>query len=498
MDMIFGSRWPLFLGILMSLPWRAEVNAQTGPDSSAVDKADYVKGLALQRQNEFDSAVIFYKRFRETFGPRLETQSRLMEVDKRIRECESGQKLIRDPRKFIITNLGQTINSPYADYAPLLSEDESLLVFTTRRPAGNFSPQKTEEGSYFEDIFFSRRRDETWLPAKNIGSPVNTRFHDSDLALSSDGNILYLYTDENEGDILVSGSMNGKWGKPRPLPPPLNSPYHESSLSVSGNGDKIFIASERPGGLGGSDIYLVEKDSRGQWGNAINLGPVVNTEWDEDSPFIDYDGATLYFSSTGHNSMGGYDIFRSRKQGGHWSSAENLGFPINTALDDSYFVSTKDGKRAYYSSVQKGGYGGEDIYLITLPPELTREDVEKIETVIERPAVSSILIYFPFGSDQPGQEQQLRLDEFMDKLIMNKQSLIYIDGHTDSVGSDAFNQKLSLDRAMTIGNLLKKRGVPAGRLFIKGWGAERPVISNGEEKEGRALNRRVEIRVIYD
>lgn len=456
---------------------------------------DYAKGQALHRRAKFDSAIIFYQRFREGLSNQP-SSIRPGEVEKRLIECESGKKLMSGPRKFTVTNLGAVINSPFEDYAPVLTEDEKLMVFTSRRPIGNLSDQISADGKYFEDVFFSNRQGARWSAAKNMDRPVNTPFHDSNLALSADGKQLFLYTDENDGDILVSDFINGKWSQPRLLPAPINTPYHESSVSVSSDGKKMFVASERPGGLGGSDIYVTEKNKFGQWGFATNLGPSVNSAWDEDSPFIDYDGNILYFSSTGHTSMGGYDIFRSLQKAGNWSKAENLGFPINTPGPDSYFVSTKDGKRAYYSSVREEGFGEEDIYLITLPAELVREG-EKSNFSKSFPN-QALVIHFPFGSAQWPPADRPRLDSLLIEIGKTPNSTIQIEGHTDDIGVEEFNQALSLSRAQAVKSYFEAMGINPERIKVKGWGPNRPLFSEVHQKDGRALNRRTEIHVIQN
>ena len=465
---------------------------------------DYLNGVVLHRQLKFDSAVAYYRRCLAEINKKVPADTmRRREVEKRIYECESGKDLVGAPRKFLVSNLGAQINSPFEDYAPVLTEDENLLVFTSRKPNGNLNPQKANDGKFFEDIFYSRKQNGNWSSSRNIGRPINTSFHDSDLALSADGRQLFLYSDQREGDILVSEFVNGKWNQPQTLPSPINTKYHESSVSVSADGTKMFLASERPGGLGGSDIYLIEKQPSGQWSAAMNLGPVVNTPWNEENPFIDYDGGALYFSSTGHNSMGGFDIFRSELKEGKWSVAENLGYPINTPEHESHFVSTPDGKRAYYSSVRAGGFGEEDIYLITLPNELMRE--EKLNVTVEsRPesvasqkeAEQAIwVIYFPLGSSHLADADLQRLDAVAE-VVRKEATLIQIEGHTDNSGTERFNQGLSVTRSSAVQSYLESKGIPADRIRATGLGAGRPAVSNEHEKSGRELNRRVEIRVI--
>lgn len=467
------------------------------------DKSDinFRKAAAFQLQGKYDSALIY---FLESKGEEKRDLATLKRIDKRIAECASGKELMKAPRNFIITNLGPQINSEFEDYAPVLTQDEHLMVFTSRRLSGNMSSQKDAEGNYFEDIFFARQESGHWLMAENMGRPVNTPFHDSNLALSGDGKQLYLYTDENAGDMLVSEFVNGQWEPPKRMPSPVNTPYHESSVSVSPDGKRIFVASERPGGRGGSDIYVIEKNQAGQWLPAHNLGLKVNTEWDEDSPFIDSDGQTLYFSSTGHNSMGGYDLFRSKEKEGAWSTPENLGVPINTPGNDSYFVSTYDGKRAYYSSVRDGGFGKEDIYLIALPKELVRaeEQLPKATTSPEMKKEGSqnvlpeyLFVYFEFGSAKLIDNAVEQLATLARQIRSNSPKIL-IEGHTDNVGAERFNQALSLARARTVASYLQSKGVASSRVEIHGWGTKRPLVSNEDEIEGRALNRRVEIRVI--
>ena len=199
--------------------------------------------------------------------------------------------------------------------------------------------------------------------------------------------------------------------------------------------------------------------------------------------------------------MGGFDIFRSLQRSNQWSEAENLGFPINTPGNDNYFVSTKDGKRAYYSSIREEGFGAEDIYLITLPKDLGEEakavsaiqkDIDDSPTEQRQPL---LVIYFTFAAYQLSFQQLQLIDDFISQIPKWKDSFIQVDGHTDKVGSDKFNLSLSISRAQSVKAHLAERGIPLERIMIKGWGAGQPAVSNDDEKDGRELNRRVEIRV---
>jgi outer membrane protein OmpA-like peptidoglycan-associated protein len=293
-------------------------------------------------------------------------------VDRRIYECENGIQFITYPEGYSIVNIGNRVNSEWHDFAPVVNEDETMLIFTTRRKIGNLNPDVHTDNFPFEDIFIATRQDSTWSEASNIGGVINTLFHDSNIALSADGKELYLYKDIEDGtsDIFVSELRSDSvWSSPKSIGENINSEFSEKSLSISTKSDVVFYSSDRPGGQGELDLYYSLKDEQGKWGLAVNLGSTINTEYDEDSPFIDYDGKTLYFSSRGGMGMGGYDIFKTEydSASGDWTPIVNLGYPINTPDDDIYFVGTKGGKRGYFASVREDGMGYTDIYMVSVP-----------------------------------------------------------------------------------------------------------------------------------
>lgn len=333
----------------------------------------YLIGRGYQLGMDFDNALTYYRIYeaKTTANKNYRGQDKVLlsEVQRRIFECENGKEFMANPAHYSIVNLGPEINSEWRDYAPVLNEDETIMIFTSRRKEGNLNENVDVDNIPFEDIFISKKVDGKWTKAENIGSVINTLSHDSNLALSADGQQLYIYSDENEGDVLVSEQKNGMWTTPEPLSDAINSSYMENSVSISPDKELLFFASNRPGGYGGIDIYVSQKDKRGNWGKSKNLGPMINTEFDEEGPFIDYDGKTLYFSSMGRKGMGGHDIFKSEYDSvaGDWTEPVNLGYPINTPDNDIYFVSTKDGKRGYYASVRSDGMGYTDIYMVTIP-----------------------------------------------------------------------------------------------------------------------------------
>jgi outer membrane protein OmpA-like peptidoglycan-associated protein len=249
------------------------------------------------------------------------------------------------------------------------------LIFTSRRPVTQKEKGKNKEAK--ENIYcatYSKSK-KKWNNAIILGENVNDpkRFN-SAIALSNDGQRMLLYRDDADGDGNIwESTLHGKvWSVPIKLLDPINSPYQETSASYSPDGKTIYFVSDRPGGFGGLDIWKSTQDGKGNWGPAENLGPTINTKYDEEGVFIHPDGKTLFFSSKGHNSTGGYDIFKSVYENDKWSEPQNLGSFINTPQDDVFFVLTADGKTGYYSSVKKGGFGENDIYSITFIPSLLK------------------------------------------------------------------------------------------------------------------------------
>jgi outer membrane protein OmpA-like peptidoglycan-associated protein/tetratricopeptide (TPR) repeat protein len=364
---------------------------------------EYSIGKSYQFGEDFDRAIDYFNRYKAKLAKKPNYQGRdrvdPAVVDRAIYECENGKEFISHPKNFSIVNIGREINSEFEDYAPVINEDETEIVFTTRRREDNLNQNVADDNKPWEDIFIAKKSGANWTYAKNIGEPVNGLNHDSNTALSADGKTLFLYNDENSGDILYSEFLNGAWSTPIPLPGIINSSFAEKSVSISADEKTLYFSSNRPGGFGGLDIYKATKDSKGEWANVKNLGPKINTDLDDDGPFIDYDLVTLYFSSMGRKGMGGFDVFKSTydPNKNDWSDPENLGYPINTPDNDIYIVFSKDNKRAYYSSVREDGMGYTDIYMITSPegiknaqPVVTKKppvEPEPVDTVKQEPVI---------------------------------------------------------------------------------------------------------------
>ncbi|WP_372751200.1 hypothetical protein [Labilibaculum sp.] len=326
---------------------------------------------AYHANYQFKEALKVYKDLLQIILPQ-NTEFR-NEIQRNIEMCKNGIELVKNPVNISIINLGNKINTEFSEHSPGVTADETTMVFTSRRK-GTGSKIDTD-GQYFEDIYITHLKNGIWSDPRGI-SELNTPDHDASISISADGQELYIYkaepgnnkTGEN-GDIFVSRLKGTKWEQPEKLAPVINSQSKESHISISADGRTIYFSSNRPGGFGGMDVYTVTKLPNGKWGRARNLGPAINTEYDEDSPFIHPDGKTLYFSSAGHETMGGLDIFKSVNSKGRWTPPENIGYPINSTDDDIYYTPTPDGKRAYFASYRKGSHGKTDIFLIKMPNE---------------------------------------------------------------------------------------------------------------------------------
>ncbi len=322
-------------------------------------------GDAYHVNYKFGDAIQNYKRYLYTLEDD-ENGVISKEIMHKIQMCENGQKIIQDTMNIVIEMLSEKVNSIYADYAPVINANEDILVFTSRRPAKENDKIKTEEGLYFEDIYISERKNGVWQDAIKISGEINTIGHEATIALSPDGTTLLIYKDDKgDGNIYISTKSGDTWSAAQLMGSDINTISWETSASISMDNNTLYFTSDRPGGLGKRDIYVCNKLPNGQWSSAKNIGDIINTEYDEDAPYIHPDGVTLFFGSKGHTSMGGFDLFYSKKLSDDtWTKPINLGFPINTTGDDVFYIPTLDGKRAYYASYKKDGIGEKDIYLM--------------------------------------------------------------------------------------------------------------------------------------
>ncbi|MBL4578440.1 MAG: PD40 domain-containing protein, partial [Flavobacteriales bacterium] len=278
-----------------------------------------------------------------------------------IQNSKNGIKLMEeyDESWYKLKNMGAPVNTKFDEYVPLVSVDESSIIYTYKgkRSMGgmrNMYGEPDPEGEYFEDIFSSTKAGDDWLDPDAVGGLLNSSWHDAAIAASIDGQRLFVYKDLKGGDIYVTKLKRKNWAEPVRLEGDINTKHWEGHASIAVDGKTIYFSSDRPGGFGGKDLYKASLKDGDQWGDVENLGDNVNTEFDDDAPFIHANGELLYFSSKGHNSMGGYDVFFSKLEKKKWGKPSNIGHPVNTPNDDLYYVVTPSGKKAYFSSARKG------------------------------------------------------------------------------------------------------------------------------------------------
>lgn len=339
-------------------------------EKAAAPLAHFYYGKALHFNYKFEEALVEFNAFKPYVNPKDKEYVKML--DREVVTNNLAKQMINFPLNVKITNLGDKINSPYPDYSAVLSGDERTLIYTTRRPE-NTGGMKDSDGSDFEDIVVSYKDNKgEWSPPTPLG--INTFGHEASINLSPDGQTLIVYKNElggktpaGNGNIYYT-EYNGKdWATLLEFGDDVNTPYLESHACLSTDGNVLFFSSERPGGFGGKDIYRCVKLPNGKWSKALNMGPDINTEYDEDGGFIHPDGQTFYFASNGLKSIGGFDIlYATLNEENKFSNVTNIGYPINTTDDDLFYVTSPDAKRAYFSSSKGGGYGNKDIYRITL------------------------------------------------------------------------------------------------------------------------------------
>lgn len=319
--------------------------------------------------------------------------------------CNNAKILMATPVDAKIENIGDILNTVGSEYVPVISSDESVMIYTytgDQSVGGLQNGYNVADtfGIYYEDVFISHKEGGTWATPASIGATINTNAHDAAIAISNDGQKLFVFKDNSYdgGDIYISTvDTSGYWSAPEKVKGEVNTAAWEGSASLSSDEKTLFFASERPGGFGGRDLYKATLLPDGNWGNIQNLGDKVNTVRDDDAPFIHPDGKTLIFSSQALNSMGSYDIFLTEYSASDssWSTPKNLGYPINTPDDDRYFVLSTDGNRGYYASGKEGGFGLHDIYVVDMPDNFNKPNVIMVKgttTVDDKPVIVSVSV----------------------------------------------------------------------------------------------------------
>jgi outer membrane protein OmpA-like peptidoglycan-associated protein/tetratricopeptide (TPR) repeat protein len=534
---------------------------------------------AQQMLMEYDAAIASIRIFLD--NPNIVGETR-KKANRFLSSVEFAADAVLNPVPFQPVNMGAAVNSHLDEYFPSLSADKSLLVFTRNlidtleRPEGGFMLRRNE------DFFLSISAEDTWSAANNMGRPVNSTFNEGAQCISADGRWLY-YTLCNgpagfgSCDIYYAFQNFGIWSTPENCGKRINSANWDSQPSISADGKFLFFTSNRPGGLGGSDLWASKMGPDGYWETAYNLGAAINTPADESSPFMHPDGVTLYFASDGHPGMGGTDLFYSKLDpASGWQTPVNLGYPLNTSgMEATLHVST-DGGTAFYSSDREDSYGGLDLYSFPMPDIIrpdpvtyvkafvksehnkqplaadvqlfdlsTNELVTKstcnangeflvtlpsgkdyalfvnmegylfhsenfslaegfpdepyiLEVLLKQVSVGEVFtlrnIFFESGSSSILPESEAELKKLLELINNNPSMRISVNGHTDNVGNDADNMRLSEQRASAVAAYLTQHGIDGSRISSKGFGESVPIADN-EQAEGRALNRRTEIEI---
>jgi len=512
---------------------------------------------------EYDKA----KQHFEEFLALDSSSDRAKKAKKYLLDCDFAAFAIKKPVKYSPTNLGQGVNTTDSEYFPALTADGETLIFT-RQVNGN------------EDFWTSQFKNNTWNSATPLSTKINTtKYNEGAQTISPDGKYLF-FTGCNRPDglgrcdIYVSHREGKDWGEPYNVGKPVNSEYWESQPAISPDGRTLYFISNRPGGSGGYDIWKSTITDDAKWGPAINLGPEINTPYDENTPFLHADGKTLYFSSDGWPGFGNKDIYYSRMDDNDkFQKPINLGYPINSFENESGLIVSADGNLGMFSSNLKDGFGGQDIYSFGIPEiakplkisyvkGIVRDkdskktiesnvqviDLKSDKTVFDDytdPETGQFLAVMPIGGNylfnvnaegymfysenfelkqgninnkpyqievyieriKQGGNVTLRniffdtnkynllpasireLDLLIDFLHQNQTVNIEIQGHTDNVGDDKLNEKLSFNRANAVYEYLVKNEVDAKRLTFKGFGASKPIADNKTEI-GRKNNRR--------
>lgn len=529
----------------------------------------YVLGESELLTGDYAEAKVNFLKFQQQYTG--DDQDLISKTKKYITDCNFAVDAIKMPTKFEPINMGFYVNSENRDYFPALTADGQTIIFS-----------RVVEGN--EDFFVSNKKDNEWQKATGLSKVINTvNYNEGAQSISPDGKYLF-FTGCNRPDglgrcdIYVSHKNGNDWGKPKNLGNIINSEHWESQPSISPDGGTLYFVSNRPGGIGGYDIWKSMLTEDGVWTDPVNLGPQINTPFDENTPFIHPDGKTLYFSSNGWPGFGDKDIFYSRlKDDGNFSIPVNMGYPLNTFNEETGLIVTADGSEGLFSSNLGGGFGDFDIYRFKMPDFAKPQPITYVKGIVRdkeskelleatvliidlknnhavfndytSAITGDFLAVMPLGTDYSfnvdaegylfnSQRFELKestgakpyeveillekikigskvtmqniffdtnkfdllppsvieLNFLIELLNTNSAVEIEIEGHTDNVGDEKLNQKLSENRAKAVLEFLVKNGIDKRRLTFKGYGESNPKSDNSTE-EGKKQNRRTEFKI---
>ncbi|RSK50398.1 hypothetical protein EI291_06250 [Hymenobacter rigui] len=337
---------------------------------------EYWLGRVDHLNYNFDEAISHFQAYNATLKSK---DTRKKELAQLIQHSKNAKVQFNSPKDIFVKNLGPTINTQWSEHSPVISADDKILLFTSRSDDMSNAPAVSADGTvkdknkiaadgqYYENIYEAKRiDDENWEKPRSLSGVLNGKGHDASIQVFDNDTKLLMYRNDENGDILYSEKSGADWTEPKKLNKNINTSAFESDAYITPDGLTIYFSTSKYSDDNTLDIYYATRQPGGDWGPAKTIGNAVNTAYDDDSPYLSRDGKTLYFSSRGHNTMGGYDIFKSEwdSVGRKWGRAENMGYPINTPDDDTYYRLSPDGSYAYLSSYRIGGYGEKDIYTI--------------------------------------------------------------------------------------------------------------------------------------
>lgn len=549
--------------------------AQIQPNLSRVAYLYFIVAEFDMQKGNYELAKANYDKYL-SFKPRKDHS--LVKATKASRDCSFAIEGMKHPLKFKPEPLPDNINRHAVQYYPMLSADQEMMIFTSRR-----SPKPPHD---HEDMFVSYKKEGKWSDPEPI-TELNTFLNEGTCTISADGKtLIFTFCKGSEKrrvygscDLFISYNQGGQWSKPVNMGANINSPYWDTQPSLSADGTSLYFISSRPGGKGGIDIWLSEKDENGEWKKPQNLGTSVNTPFDEVAPFIHANNKTLYFASDGHIGYGGRDLYKIEKEENGWGKVQNLGYPVNDFTNQVGLFVSADGKTGYYSH-EKGKNGNltsSILHSFELPEEIrvktasnylkgtvydakTKEKLGakidlynlKSDTLVSKiqsdPKNGSYLITLNQGGDYAlnvnkegylfqsksfdytKKSESLVIDIYLDPIEKNKsvelnniffetakwdlkeksktelnilvkfltqnpKLKVEIAGHTDNVGSDANNKKLSQQRAASVSQFLIEQGIDKARLQSVGYGESQPKVENDSE-QNRQTNRRIEFTIL--
>lgn len=501
-------------------------------------------GNAYRVNNLLDKAIAAYNTYKEMASGSGEIRY----ADQQIAACQTALRYINDPIKIRMTNLGDSVNGNSSNFKAVISGDGKTLLYMNELP-------------FYDAIYYSRYTSEGWSAPINITPQIQSDGDQYVTSVSYNGTQLFLTREDAfNSDIYVSTCVNGKWSRSVPVVgEDINTKFWESHASISRDGKTLYFTSNRKNSFGEMDIYKTQLQGNGHWGLPVNLGNMVNTELNEDTPFITANDSVLYFSSQGHENMGGYDIFRSRLDvSGQWTKPENLRYPVNTTDDDLFFYPWNNAQVGYISLIREDGFGKEDIYAIQsdhdLPlPVLLSEffkSQEKPETAalaevqetppvqpepaapVESPAPAAVVVpalpdepiqpeiaatpeaapaavtpaditldpvYFAFDNFLLTDASKKQLDKVYQLMIDYPVVRVRLIGHADAKGPADYNLTLSVRRAETVMAYLTGKGVDKARLETLGLGEKNfAAINSNPDGTDNPEGRRLNRRVEYE